>query len=188
MTCSHNNQGAKQLANAYATARDFCSVFAAGLNDLYQLSFLVTGDHERAEYCLFAGLEDCVRANGVFKEWACCWAKRSIIQTAIRELKPRSGITNSSSMTVPAYIGDLPRAESTHFTLDAVLALDDFERLVFVMSVLERYSDNDCALLLHCTRQQIRQARNRTLARLTESSPSVASSEIHFAAAQEMNP
>ena len=187
MTCPPKTRGEKP-ANEYATARDFCSEFAAHLTDLYQLSLLLAGGHERAEYCLVAGFEDCVRANGVFKEWARCWAKRAIIQTAIRELKPRSGIASSSSMTVPAYFGDFPRGESTHFTLDAVLALDDFDRLVFVMSVLEHYSENDCALLLSCTRQQIRQARDRALARLTESCPSGASSEIHFAAVQEMNP
>jgi hypothetical protein len=186
MTCSQNKQTGKQPANEYATARDFCSVFAAHLNDLYQLSLLVAGSHERAEHCLIAGFEDCVRANGVFKEWARCWAKRAIIQTAIRELKPHSGIASSSSMTVPAWIGDLPRGESTHFTLDAVLVLDDFERFVFVMSVLEHYSENDCALLLGSTRQQIRPARNQALVRLMESYTTVFSADIYFAAVQEI--
>lgn len=33
----------------------------------------------------------------------------------------------------------------------SMLELEDFERLVFVMSVLERYSDQDCSVLLGCS-------------------------------------
>lgn len=187
MICPPNTASGRKPGSGYATARDFCSVFTARLNDLYQLSLLVAGGHEKAEHCFVSALEGCVRANGVFKEWAVGWAKRAIIQTAIRELRPRSGITIPSSLTTPACHRDLPWGESSRFTLDAILALGDFERVVFVMSVLENYSENDCALLLGCTRQQIRPARNRALARLMESCPTVSPVEIHFASVEERN-
>ncbi len=50
------------------------------------------------------------------------------------------------------------RAEIT-----AVLGLRPFDRFVFVMSVLEGYSDHDCAILLGCSRQDVLAAKTRAL-------------------------
>jgi DNA-directed RNA polymerase specialized sigma24 family protein len=54
--------------------------------------------------------------------------------------------------------------------MDAVLRLEDFERFVFIMSVLEHYSEHDCALLLDCSAREIRGARTRALKELMNSS------------------
>jgi DNA-directed RNA polymerase specialized sigma24 family protein len=167
MTCPRKDRFAKQQANEYATVEDFRAVFADASNDLYQLSFVLTGDDENAERCLVAAREDCNKANRVFKEWACSWAKRTIIQNAIRELKPRSSIASLSSFTVLPCTGEFPSGGKLHFELDAVLALDGLERFVFVMSVLERYSDHECALLLSCPRRQIEKTRSQAIAQLT---------------------
>ena len=40
-----------------------------------------------------------------------------------------------------------------------IFALGQFERFVFVMSVVEGQSDGDCAALLHCTERDIVMAR-----------------------------
>ena len=78
-------------------------------NDLYRLSFQLTGDHDKAEQCFVAGRDDCVKAaTRVFKEWARSWTKRTVIQNAIRELKPRPGIAGSSWFTVPTEVGESP--------------------------------------------------------------------------------
>jgi hypothetical protein len=45
----------------------------------------------------------------------------------------------------------------------AVLGLEPFERFVYVMTVLERYSDQDCSLLLGCVRRDVLDARSRAL-------------------------
>jgi DNA-directed RNA polymerase specialized sigma24 family protein len=50
------------------------------------------------------------------------------------------------------------------------LSLEDFERFVFIMSVLEHYSDHDCALLLDCSVREILESRARALRELMESS------------------
>jgi DNA-directed RNA polymerase specialized sigma24 family protein len=42
---------------------------------------------------------------------------------------------------------------------DGVLALGNFERFVFVISVLEGYEDRECAALLGCTVLEVDQAR-----------------------------
>jgi DNA-directed RNA polymerase specialized sigma24 family protein len=41
----------------------------------------------------------------------------------------------------------------------AIVSLNAFERFVFVMSVLERQSDEDCSSLLGCSRRDITIAR-----------------------------
>ena len=79
----------EKKANPYASREDFRRIFSEDLDGLYQLSFLLTRDSERAERCFVAGLEDCVTGTLVFREWARSWAKRTIIQNAIGELNPR---------------------------------------------------------------------------------------------------
>jgi DNA-directed RNA polymerase specialized sigma24 family protein len=48
----------------------------------------------------------------------------------------------------------------------AILGLRPFERFVFVMSVLERYSDQDCSVLLGCARRDVVAARLRAFQQL----------------------
>ena len=62
----------------YATCEEFLKIFDQDMNGLYQLSFLLTGDHQKGERCFVAGIEDCVKENRVFREWARAWAKRVI--------------------------------------------------------------------------------------------------------------
>jgi hypothetical protein len=49
------------------------------------------------------------------------------------------------------------------------LRLADFDRFVFVMSVLEPHSEHDCALLLGCSAGDIREGRTRALKELAHS-------------------
>ena len=134
MMC-HRKTGREQ-ANPYAKVEDFCRLFTKGMSELYQLSFLLTADHQEAEQCFVAGLEESMRCNGVFKEWARSWAKRAIVQNAIGQLKPHPSTASSSTFTVPPDGRRLSTGEERHVGLNAVPALPDFERFVFVMSVL----------------------------------------------------
>lgn len=162
MTRLQNNQIRKDSANRYATGGDFCGVFSEELDSLYQLSFLAIGDHDKAERCVLAGLEDCCRANYIFWEWALSWAKCTIIRHAIRELRPRPHRDGSSWGELDLrYSGKLPYFRGGYFKAEAVLALEDFERFVFVISVLEGYSDHDCAVLLGCSLLEVREARTQ---------------------------
>jgi hypothetical protein len=177
----------KQKTNEYVSVDDFHRVFTEGRNDLYLLSFHLTRDHEKAEQCFVSGRKDCREATRVFRDWARSWAKRAIIQNAIDALKPRPSTTGSSSFTVPICLAEFPSDGDRHFDLGAVLALEDFERFVFVMAVVERYSEHECALLLGCTRRQIEQARIRAVAQLTDSRGSVFPAEIRFEEVQEVH-
>jgi hypothetical protein len=96
MSEQERHQVHKNEPSLFATREDFIRVFHEDMNGLYQLSFLLTGDHEKAEKCLVAGIEDCVTENRVFREWARSWAKRVIVENAIRELKPRPSVHSTS--------------------------------------------------------------------------------------------
>ena len=147
----------------YASSTDFRQLFDEDMNGLYLLSFLLTADHEKAEQCFVSGLEDAVNGNPVFKEWARSWARRVIIQNAVRAINPRpveeSGRLSSASLS--SNEKTLPAAQQVEIA--AVLGLEPFERFVYVMTVLERYSDQDCSLLLGCARRDVLAARSRAL-------------------------
>ena len=159
----------KHETNPYAIHEDFHAIFNESLDELYQLSFLLTRDHRTAERCLVGGLEDCVTSNRIFRDWAHSWAKRVIIQNAIRELKPRPNVSTflSSGAIVPD-IDKAPNCPDGHIAMSAVLGLGDFERFVFIMSVLEHYSEHECALLLGRSSNEIREARARAIKELTD--------------------
>ena len=160
----------EEKADQYASREDFRRIFSEDTNGLYQLSLLLTRDSVKAEQCFVGGIEDCVTGNSVFREWARSWAKRAIIQNAIRELKPRSIHSHPRlSETIFRDIGQLSSGRDGHFAMDAVLGLEDFERFVFIMSVLEHYSEHDCALLLGCSVREIREGRTRAFRELMDS-------------------
>src|ERR1700721_2004445 len=84
--------------NRYATPEDFRKILDEDLNRLYQLSFLLTTDHQKAARCFVDSVEDCANENGVFREFARAWTRRVVVENAIRELKPRPRRSNSSSL------------------------------------------------------------------------------------------
>ena len=160
----------EQQATQNASGEDVYKILSEDLNSLYQLSFLLTRDHETAERCFVASLANPDRGNRAFHQWAHAWAKRIIIENAIRELKPQPRLARPNpSATVFPYCGELSSTQDGHFELGAILALEDFERFVFVMSVLEHYSEHDCALFLDCPVLEIREARSRALEKLIDS-------------------
>jgi DNA-directed RNA polymerase specialized sigma24 family protein len=153
----------------YATPEDFCNAFQETVGGLYQLALLLTGDHLKAEECFLGGLQDSIEGNGVFKNWAHAWARRAIVKNAIRALEPRAAADFSAAQSSRCAHRSESQSISTELQsarieVSQLLALDDFERVVFVLSVLERYPDPECALLLGCSDRQIRQARVTGLA------------------------
>jgi DNA-directed RNA polymerase specialized sigma24 family protein len=59
--------------------------------------------------------------------------------------------------------GSLLRVASQDPRFSAILALPDFERFVYVLSVLEGCTDQQCATLLGVSSQQIEETRLRAL-------------------------
>src|SRR5580765_1189547 len=170
MTEQSHNGTDRDGSNRYATCEDFLKTFDEDLHGLYQLSFLLAGDHQIAEKCFVAGIESCVKANWVFRERARVWAKRMIVENAIVELNPRWQRSNSSALLPTVLSHD--QQSSGHFDLYTMLGLADFERFVFVLCVLERYRVHECALLLGCSASEVREACTQTIEKLANLRPS----------------
>jgi hypothetical protein len=146
-----NPEAEKQ--SPYATRSDFCHIFEEKMNSLYLLSFLLTADHSKAKRCFVAGLDSAADSPPVFRDWANSWARRAIIQSAIRLAGFGSAAENGTWHVVPSDVreGTLPTEQPQ---IIAILELPALERFVFVLSVLEGYSIQECSLLLGCTRRE----------------------------------
>jgi len=149
----------------YASSADFCQIFEKDMDSLYLLSFWLTGDHSLAEKCFVRGLEDSQKGNPVFKEWTLSWARRSIIQSAIQMIRPRPTHNRTSISTSDRSAG---HAMTQPAEIANLVELPQFERFVFVMSVLERSSDHECSLLLDCTRGDVIAARTWVLQQIAK--------------------
>jgi len=157
---SQATQISKNGSTDYATVDDFRRIFSEKMNDLYLLALLLTADTRKAEQCFVAGIGNSIKGNRVFREWAYSWAQRTVIQQAIRMIKPeRAGHTIPDPETLRLEID--PR-------LKEILKLDPLERFAFVMSVLEGYSYQDCSILLGCSRQTVVGALARALDHLAK--------------------
>jgi DNA-directed RNA polymerase specialized sigma24 family protein len=153
---------------AYASTADFERIFTEDMSALYLLSLLLTGDRYKAEECFVAGIAESTRGNRVFKEWARSWARRTMIQSAIRLIAPRHRTGRATRNPVsPRGLKYVPLALEAEVC--AILELAPLERFVFVMSVLERYSEHDCSILLGCSRRDVGAALARALQQLGRS-------------------
>jgi DNA-directed RNA polymerase specialized sigma24 family protein len=153
----------------YAPSTDFARVFREDMGSLHLLAFLLTADQEKAEKCFVSGLDDCVEGNNVFRDWALSWARRAIIQNAVRMLTPRRENPTEAPPPVDPVDYGFGQTPEANAAITNILKLREFERFVFVLSVLERYSDQDCSVLLGCSRQDVHEAKTRALQQLAES-------------------
>jgi hypothetical protein len=169
-------RSAGKSRDEYAAHSDFCAVFRQQLDCLYWLALILTGDELKAEECLLKALDSCVTGSLVFKESAVAWSRRSVIKCAICFMLPSSSVPSR-----PGSLSHRCDLSSDHdASLKSLQELNPFDRFVFVMSVLERYSDRECVLLLGCACADILPARIRALRkistpRLSKSSASHAS-------------
>lgn len=154
------NQTDTRKADEYAMSEDFYRLFKEDVEGLYLLSYMLTADHEKAERCFVGGLEDSVNGNSVYKQWARSWARRQIIQCAIRTISPELQHADDE-LNAEADSEENP-------ALAAILHLAALERFVFVMSTLEGYSDQECSILLGCSRGEVITARIQALRRLSK--------------------
>jgi hypothetical protein len=161
-----------ERATPYLTVTDFFSIFNEEMHSLYLLAFLLTADHDKAEECLVSAMGECVEGVGVFTDWARSWTRTAVLRRAIQMIMPAPEHADSVSL-ISLKTSGTP-AENNPFS--AILLLDDFERFVFVMSILEGQSDEQCAVLLRCSRRDVMIARVLALKR--QSSTDVLAEEI----------
>jgi DNA-directed RNA polymerase specialized sigma24 family protein len=148
----------------YAKHADFCDIFKQDMKPLYLLAFLLTASHKEAEQCFSLTLDEGLKEQAVFKEKARSWVKHRLIENAIEIVSPGSAREGQKRDLWSVAQRETHRA----CEIDAVTKLAPFERFVFVMSILERYSNWDCSLLLGCSVNKVAQARVRALHRLPD--------------------
>jgi DNA-directed RNA polymerase specialized sigma24 family protein len=151
---SRKSEPTFEKSGNYATEADFCRLFSERLTRFYTLSLLLLGDRERAEECFLRSFNACLKSRGVFKDWEERWAIHTIIKEAI------------NMMSLP----NLPSVESlseqdsdVEVLVSALRELTSLDRCVYLMSVLEKYSDRECASFLSCSAAEVRIARDRAL-------------------------
>src|SRR5260370_26983380 len=138
-----------------------CASVIEEMQSVYLLSFLLTADHDKAEQCFVSTIGEVPEGIGVFVDWTRLWARRAVITHAIDLIGPvpeHADDVSRISLTEPARWAD-------NIPFAAILLLDPFERFVFVMSILEGQSDEECAILLRCSRRDVMMARVLALQR-----------------------
>lgn len=150
----------------YANWSDFCLVLETNLKPFYLLTFLLTSNHKDAEQCLGAIIEESFTEDRVFKAWVVSWIKRCLIRKAIQIVFSRTDNEEPRNLWCKE-LGE-PQLRSM---VDAITALEAAERFVYVMSILEGYSNKECSLLLDSTMDNIVRVRARASRRLSASEP-----------------
>jgi DNA-directed RNA polymerase specialized sigma24 family protein len=138
----------------YATRPDYCQIFQADMHPLYLLAFLLTTNHSRAEQCYAESMENVITGNPVSREYARFWIKHNVILSAIRMVFSESTQLQDR---------DTWHEAPLRCVTDTVTRLAPLVRFVFVMSVLERYSEHECSRLLNCTVGDVIDARSHAL-------------------------
>ena len=155
-----NRQNAALEAAEHATCNDFRKIFMEDMDGLHLLALLLTANEELAAECFVAGLDDSIRDNSVFRQWARSWSKRAIIKNAIQYIKPGHPEEEINDNALE------PGGPQRDRLVSSVTQLAPMERFAFVMSVLEGYSPAECSALLGCTLPAIVAARSQALRQL----------------------
>jgi hypothetical protein len=124
------------------------SIFDRERVGLHCLAQLLTGNLEIARRCLATAFRECIMSDSVSKGWVLSWARRTVIRNAIGLLTRGQSLPSTcaeSDNCSPAFALDAPCVPDGS---EWILGLPECDRLVYVICVLERYSTQDCALLL----------------------------------------
>ena len=148
----------------FASKDDFVSAFESEKAALYRLAILLTLKPEDAELCLDLALKECIANSSVWTDWVSTWSRRVLIRTAIH-LVMRSEAHSSLGVNVHSgtELSKIQKHDSLHQSgaSPVIVDLPDFDRFVFVICALERYSLHDCALLLDRSQSDVCEARKR---------------------------
>jgi len=153
----HRNRRNSEEKDSCATSEDFQQLFATEMGDLFRLSLQLTADAEKAESCVIFAMRDCFSGSTVSKERAHIWARRMVVRNAIRLVLGRENDIPCEALSEVCTQPSQYRIEVLQESV-AILGLPDFDRLAFVICVLERYSILDGAMLLRKTPKDVNDA------------------------------
>lgn len=149
---------------SYATAEDFGTLFESKRDALRRLALLLTGSSEMVEQTLSLALKDCRLNGSVSTDWMLQWARRAIVRNAIHlVLPPAATAATENHDQRHDDSRSMKAATALPTDIPSILRMPDFERLVFVITVLEHISLQDCALLMDRSPKEVRDAQNRSM-------------------------
>lgn len=143
-------------ADEYASVKDFCAIFRQDVRSLYLLALMLTGSEAKAGTCFVGAFEECQASTRVFKPWANAWSKLRVIDKAVQAVDPRAG-KGADRRGQPGDVCELPEE------LASVLKLEGFQRFVYVLTVLEKYSLRDAAILLKHNVGEVARAQRQAI-------------------------
>ena len=160
----------KQAKVDYATADDVQKLFVAAMNDLFCLAFLLTAHAERAEDCLVRSIRECMRSTRILRENLLIWARNSVIRHGIAIATELEGDPSRDTGTdsFPLTPESSQVSAGTTDCSAGIFGLSGFDRLVYVLCVVEHHTSRHCALLLRRSCEEVREARTRGLAYIAE--------------------
>jgi hypothetical protein len=149
----------------YVSKEEFVGVFESEQVGLQRLALLLTANSDAAAQCLSLALQQCLATSFVFKGWALSWMRRVVISSAI------SLVMGSGQLLFVKANGEAEKTLTTYpegellvpvANVQRILGFSQFDRFVFVICVLERYSVHDCAALLGRSLRDINDSLQRT--------------------------
>ena len=142
---------------AVTMSAEFAEIWLDEVTRLYLLAFLLTAEKAFAEECFAGAMDDYVRSPAaVASAWARGPGRIGVIRRAVHLIRPLPKSVHSWSYVQ----GRRPLLSPSHQPFSAITSLGSFERFVLVLSVLEGYSEEECACLLECDPADVRCSRD----------------------------
>jgi hypothetical protein len=162
MFCQTQNR--RETAVGGTPILDKCQFLVSQMERYYSLALLLTASEEDAESCFVLALDTwskaCANLVPMIQEVVDASIKRVLVDYALRICHPSLG--GSPRASTRDIQGEKLASNHSPWAA-AIIQLDIFERFVFVLSVLESYSDTECADLLHCQPDEIAESRVQAL-------------------------
>ena len=140
--------------------------------ELHWLAYLLTGSHDRSVRAFSKALDSEDYANRATSDFMLSWTRKLVIAAALDTIRPQlrqSALrTARSEDPDPATLAALrPAGQMTTPEFErALLAIDLFPRCALLLTVFEKLSLDDAALLLNADKTQVRKAQGQGLLEL----------------------
>jgi hypothetical protein len=147
-------------------------------SEFYWLAYLLTGDSEQAVQAFTSALEFGDAPTPVFREFMISWSRKLVIASALARVA--SKLRASALRFEHAEFADMARHASLSSSAGlssqdltkpelhrALLAIDIFPRCALLLTIFEKLSVKDAALLLNADERLVRRAQASALIDLT---------------------
>jgi len=141
--------------------------------ELHWLAYLFTGSHDRGVRALTKVLDFEDYGNPAMGDFMVSWSRKLVIGASLEAIRPQlresAWRTRHAEDPDPATLVALePAGQMTTPEFErALLAIDLFPRCALLLTVFEKLSLDDAALLLNADRALVRKAQSQALLELT---------------------